>query len=475
MDCLNCSIDRKVVKDFIRYILIKICVCATIFFGIGACSHGGNSNGDNATPVADGGNDKILTLFSTHVSLDGGASRDDDGDPLSFQWELVSKPSGSSAFLSNAKSTTPFLESIDNEGLYEISLIVNDGLLDSDADVTFINVVNKAKNIILLIGDGMGFEQVRAAGIYANGNAGSLFFENFPYQGSVNTFNVSDGVTDSGAAATAMATGEKVSNGVISEQIPGDGGELLTILESAANFGGSTGLVTTTTISHATPAAFGAHETSRNSYQNIISDYINNSHPNVLFGGAQYIDRETAEGAGYFVLEDNLSLYSLNTNEVNMVWGQFGETHMPYEWDGIGIFPHLSELTETALDILDNDPDGFFLMIEGGRIDHAGHINDIQKNIFETIEFSNAAQVAFNWAQDRTDTLLIVTADHETGGLMVIANNGKGNFPEVSWGTTGHTGVEVPVYSWGVNAHLLDSTIDNTDIFMVMESSLIGG
>jgi alkaline phosphatase len=120
-----------------------------------------------------------------------------------------------------------------------------------------------------------------------------------------------------------------------------------------------------------------------------------------------------------------------------------------------------------ALDILDNDADGLFLMVEGGRIDHAGHSNDLVRNIYETIEFAYAAEVVLDWALDNPDTLIIVTADHETGGLSVLANNGQGNLPTVSWSTTSHTDENVPIYAWGVNSDLVSGIMDNTDIFEI--------
>ena len=234
------------------------------------------------------------------------------------------------------------------------------------------------KNVIFLIGDGMGFEQVRAAGMYLNGVEGTLSFEYLPYQGQVTTYSADSSVTDSAAAATAMATGTKVDNGVISMAIPGDGSELETLLEYFRDQGKSTGLVTTTYITHATPAAFGAHEPSRGNTAQIASDYLNQTRPNVLFGGgANGIDPSSAQNAGYTVVTDALEMFDLDTTMENMVSGQFGSGYMPYELDGLGDLPHLSEMTVTALDILDNDPDGFFLMVEGGRIDHAGHANDI--------------------------------------------------------------------------------------------------
>jgi hypothetical protein len=124
-------------------------------------------------------------------------------------------------------------------------------------------------------------------------------------------------------------------------------------------------------------------------------------------------------------------------------------------------------MTTTALDILDADPDGFFLMVEGGRIDHAGHANNLERNILETIEFAAAAQIVMDWAAGRPDTLVIVTSDHETGGLTVIQNNGKGSFPTVSWSSGGHTGVNVPIYASGFNADHVSGVMDNTDIHVL--------
>jgi len=131
------------------------------------------------------------------------------------------------------------------------------------------------KNIILLIGDGMGFEQVKAAGMYLNGKAGTLSFESFPNQAEVTTYSADSSVTDSAAAGTAIATGHKVNNGVISMAYPGDGSELYTLLEYFKERGKSTGLVSTTYMTHATPAVFGAHEPSRNNISEIARDYLN--------------------------------------------------------------------------------------------------------------------------------------------------------------------------------------------------------
>ena len=325
------------------------------------------------------------------------------------------------------------------------------------------------KNVIFCIGDGMGFEKVKAAGMYTHGKAGKLSFEAFPYQGEVTTHSADAPITDSAAAATAMATGSKVNNGVISTALPGDGRELYTLLECFKDQGKSTGLVSTTFLTHATPAAFGAHEPKRGNLAEIAEDYLNQTRPDVLLGGGGNGLTDTeAEAAGYTVVANQDELLSLDTENVERVSGQFGDTNLPYEFDGLGDLPHLSEMAATALKMLTKNSTGFFLMIEGGRIDHAGHSNDIERNVYETLEFSKTVQVAIDWAKGRTDTLIIVTADHETGGLKVLENNGKGIFPTVSWSTGGHTTTNIPVYGWGPNAACISDVMDNTDFFNIV-------
>ena len=337
------------------------------------------------------------------------------------------------------------------------------------------------KNIIVFIGDGMGFEQVKAAGIYANGSAGILNFESFPHIGQITTYSADEPVTDSAAAGTALATGVKVNNGVISIATPGDASELQTLLEYCKAQQKVTGLVTTTYISHATPAAFAAHEPSRNNNSQIVNDYLSQTQPNLLFGGTKSdetgMTNAKATAASYTVLTDRAELQALDTsiytNETNtFLSGQFPgpDGHMPYENSqstGYATLPHLSEMTDVALDILDNDADGFFLMVEGGRIDHAGHANNTQDNIAETIEFAAAVQKAIDWAQTRTDTLIVVTSDHETGGLIVGPNNTQGDVSDVEWVSTSHTAANVPIYAWGANSHMVSGTMNNTDLFKI--------
>ncbi|MFH1613753.1 MAG: alkaline phosphatase [Planctomycetota bacterium] len=324
------------------------------------------------------------------------------------------------------------------------------------------------KNLILFIGDGMGPQQVAAAGMFANGRAGSLSFESFPYRVEVTTYSADSNITDSAAAATAIATGRKVNNGVLSVAVPGDGQPLFTLLEYFKINDKSTGLVTTTFMTHATPAAFAAHQPSRGNLPQIADNYFRNSRPTVLFGGGHDdFNPAKAKAAGYMVVTNLAELQNINTETARMVTGVFGNGHLPFEVDGLGELPHLSQMVDMALKILADDPEGFFLMVEGGRIDHAGHNNDILRNIHETLEFDRTVARAVNWARDRKDTLVLVTADHETGGLKVLKNNGKDTPPQVSWSTKEHTDTMVGLYGWGVNAKLLKHAKDNTDIFAI--------
>ncbi len=336
------------------------------------------------------------------------------------------------------------------------------------------------KNVILFIGDGMGTEQVKAAGMFAYWEEGTLFFESFPYQAVVTNHTALEGqVTDSAAAATAMATGQKVANGVISKAIPGDEKDLETVLEQFKAAGRMTGLVTTAYITHATPAAFGAHTDSRGNYSEIASDYLSRTRPNLLFGGADAngggMTKKAARAAGYVVVENREQLKALQAGVDKHVSGQFGRGNMPYEFyysmgqdKAYDSLPHLSEMTAKALELLSASENGFFLLVEGGRIDHACHDNDLAAAVFETIEFDTAISVAWQWAKMRDDTLILVTADHETGGLKVLKNNGENKFPTVSWENGHHTPVPVTLYGWGADAEKVSGQLDNTDIYRII-------
>ena len=341
------------------------------------------------------------------------------------------------------------------------------------------------RNVIIFIGDGMGPEHVKAAGLYAFGDAypetEKFSFEKFPYHAFATTYAANAEVTDSAAAASALATGSKVDNSVISLNISSEvhwkqkGRRLETILETLQAQGKKTGLVSSAHITHATPAAFAAHESTRYNYDDIGHDILTQTRPAVLLaGGGNGVSPEKATVNGYYVVTSRAAMLALDTSKVYQVSGQFGLTNLPYEYDeDFAGLPHLSEMTDTAIKILDNAEEGFFLMVEGGKIDHAAHKNNIERNVYETLEFAKAIQVAIDYAADRDDTLIIVTADHETGGMAVVKGNGKGEFPEVTWSTKGHTAANVTVSAIGPNAEQVKGIINNTDIPSIAKGMVI--
>ena len=345
-------------------------------------------------------------------------------------------------------------------------------------------------NVILMIGDGMGPDHVRAASFFAQGKEGALFMESLPHHAKVTTCSfyaiptnanpatIAPKVTDSAAAGTAIATGRKVYNGVLSVALPGDGAPLQTVLESAKAAGKKTGLVTTAHLTDATPSAFGAHEKARSMAKEIARDYLDKSRPNLLLGGpdksksvALTVDGGTA--AGYKVVTDRTGLQALLADPPDHILGIFGAGGpMCYEFDHATTtrkeydrIPHLSEMAKAALEILSKSEKGFFLMVEGACIDKASHGNHIERAVYETVEFDRAVRAVVEWAAKRDDTLVLVTADHETGGLKVTEGKAAGTIPTVSWSSKGHTSTDVPLWGMGPGSEKIAGLLDNTDVF----------
>jgi alkaline phosphatase len=214
------------------------------------------------------------------------------------------------------------------------------------------------RNVILFIGDGMGSEHLHATELWTGAPLG---FRSFPAATTVTTFAARGVVTDSAAAATAMATGRKVNRFVLSQARPGNGANLPTVLEILRQRGKRTGLVTTSFLTDATPAAFGAHEASRVSLDRIAADYLNGSRPDLLLGGGgRGLDAAAARRAGYQVVTNRVQLMALTAGTARPVAGLFGSGRMPYEYDGLGALPRLTDLTSQALALLSNAPSGFF-------------------------------------------------------------------------------------------------------------------
>jgi alkaline phosphatase len=186
-----------------------------------------------------------------------------------------------------------------------------------------------------------------------------------------------------------------------------------------------------------------------------------------------------AKQAGYTLVSNRSEMQALKPGQADLLACLFTHSVMGYEYDyaqgkekDYDTMPHLSEIAAKAVELLAAEPKGFFLMVEGGTIDSASHPHETERALAETVEFSKAVAAVMAWAKDRDDTLVIVTADHETGGMKVVKNNGKGEFPTVEWTAPDHTNAKVGLWAWGVGAEAAALARDNTDIFKLMTGTL---
>lgn len=323
----------------------------------------------------------------------------------------------------------------------------------------------EVKNIILLIGDGMGFTQMYS-GMVAN--RGKLNMENFRYTGISKTSSASDLITDSGAGGTAIACGQKTYNGAIG--VDPNMKPIQSILEIAETKGLATGLVATSKITHATPASFIAHVSSRNEYDSIAADFLKTD-IEVFIGGGRDNFNKREDGVNLLdQLKENG--YSVAATEEEMAAVKEGklaalltEGHMPPVMERGDI---LNTATMKALDLLSQDENGFFLMVESSQIDWAGHDNNIEYMVNEVIDFDKVVGNALKFAEENPGTLVIVTADHETGGLVIDGGDAKTGTVEAKFATGHHSGVMVPVMAYGPKAEIFTGMYENTEIFNKM-------
>ena len=363
----------------------------------------------------------------------------------------------------------------------------------------------KAQNIIFMVADGMGLAHVTAARIFKNGPDGeSLHLETLPTVGYQRTHSASDSLTDSAAAASAWANGEKFNNGEISCHDDNQDGRCEptpnpTILEIAKAKGKVTGLVVTSTVTHATPAAFASHVPSRRCEKEIARQYIQVTEVDVILGGGRKKFKSTekqadecgifgdfiaeAERKGYQIVYTRKALDSVVAKSSTKILGLFApkgktpelfrvypEEHYQAEE------PTLPHMTAAALDIVERAEDGFFLVVEGSQIDWASHRNDVAYQIGETLAFDQAVKVVLDWINEkpyrRQNTLVVITADHETGGFAISGAGGRkykrGDIVDHGWISTGHTAEDILIWSQGPGSQYLGKGVDNTDLYKVM-------
>jgi len=360
---------------------------------------------------------------------------------------------------------------------------------------TLLYAESAPKNIILMIGDGMGSSHIKAAKLKKRGENGLLSMQKLDIHGYIRTLSANGEITDSAAAATAMATGTKTNNEIIGKDP--DYNNLKNILEYAEKYGKSTGIVTTVQLTHATPAAFATHV--RNRYQmEKIALQMMHKNIEVLFGGGEnYFLPENQKGCftgegkrddgnnlinkavknGYIYVCTKQELKNLDTSITNRVLGLFGAEEIKRP-----IKPNLALLTKKAVKILSNDPDGFFLMVEAGQIDWASHENNAANMLNSMLQFDKAVKTAYQFSQS-SETLLIVISDHQTGKFEITPDkrslfaDGPFYMPDgtkffIQWNSDEHTADKVKIFASGTNSEMFKGTHENTYIFDVIYRSL---
>ena len=334
--------------------------------------------------------------------------------------------------------------------------------------------VENVKNIILLIGDGMGPEQIKAGSIEKEGG---LYMERMPNRVFVETRSVDSSITDSAAAGTALATGVRTNNGRVG--LSPDEDYLKTIVDIAKEQGKSTGIITTEELYGATPMTFSAHSGARSDYQGLMESAARSSNVDLFVASGDVGSYYRFTNAGYTPIENVRDISESNAEKIIGAYpiAATEASMTDYSFDYV-----VSE----ALGYLSKNENGFFLMAEGAHIDHGGHSNDIMYMLRELLAFDLVVKYVVEWAKQRDDTVVLVTADHETGGLTLsdranadnlLDTDDDGYYLNFSWVTTGHTNIDVYLYLYGMemdykkhSSFNSESRIKNTDIFGIMNS-----
>lgn len=327
----------------------------------------------------------------------------------------------------------------------------------------------EVKNVILLIGDGMGLNVVQAAWV---ANKGKLFMDNADYIGLMKTTALDSIITDSAAAGTAMATGSKTNRGVLG--VTPDGASLKTICECAHEKGLGTGVISSARIYDATPAAFSVENIDRNDSDTIAELYVKSNVDFVLGGGMDYFTNrkdgkniiEMLSKEGYQIATSMDSLQNIKEGKVFAVVADHDMPLAPERKDD------LWKGTKKALDLLTNNKKGFFLMVESAMIDDFGHGNKLPEMMEETLDFDRIVGKTLAWAAAHPGTLVIVTADHATGGLTLTEGTLEKGEIKGYYSSGHHDGVMVPVYAFGAGAENFTGVYDNTDLCKKMKAAL---
>ena len=320
----------------------------------------------------------------------------------------------------------------------------------------------KIKNVILMIGDGMSLMHVYSAW---TANRGKLFLDNCQAVGLSKTYCADKLITDSGAGGTAIATGQKTNYHSVG--VDTQGRPLKSLVDLAAAKGKSTGIAVTCRLWDATPADFCCHNKDRDAEADIVADYVNGNADYVFGGGAKLFENREDERDLFKELRDKGfqtprswdELVGIKSGKVFAVPYPV-DTPLPAERGDL-----LARASLKGIELLDQNKNGFFMMIEGSQLDDYGHFNDLDLLMQETHDFDRTIGAIYEWAAKDGETLVVVTADHETGGLTLVDGDLAEGKIVCKFSTGGHSGVMVPVYAFGPGAEEFTGIFENTAIF----------
>ncbi|HPF11466.1 MAG TPA: alkaline phosphatase [Flavobacteriaceae bacterium] len=329
--------------------------------------------------------------------------------------------------------------------------------------------VKKPKNIILMIGDGTGLSQISAAQYFGKTPSN---YTRFPITGLINTSSESDLITDSAAGATAFASGIRTYNGAIGVDV--DTTKVQNMVELVSQKGMQTGLIATSSITHATPACFFAHSKSRDFHEEIAAQ-LPTSEINFFAGaGLQYFNkREDGKNLLDDFSENGFSIDTLKLEAMpnaKKAGYLLADKSMPKAMEGRGNF--LKDASLLAVQRLSQNEKGFFMMVEGSQIDWGGHDNDAPYLISELLDFDSTIGAILDFAEKNGETLVVVTADHETGGFTLASDGDDYNSIQPTFSTHGHSATMVPVFAYGPGAEIFSGIYKNSEIFHKIKTLL---
>ena len=326
----------------------------------------------------------------------------------------------------------------------------------------------KVKNVIMMIGDGMGFEQVSCAWVV---NGGALNMDAMPYFGASRTYATDRLITDSCAGGNALSTGVKTKYGYIG--LDPDGNPVESVLKKAQALGKKTGITVTCRINDATPADYACHSASRSEEEFVAAQYVDSGVDFISGGGTHFWDQRSD---GRNLIEEMKAKGYTYVDKLEDIAGAPGDKFLGLydEYDLKGVAergPVLVESTRKALKMLDNKK-GFFLMIEGSQIDDWGHRKKIGNVCEELLEFDRILGEVLEFAEKDGQTLVVVTADHATGGLTLLKGSLEDQTVRVNFSTSGHNGIVVPVFAYGPGAEEFAGVHENGEIGQIISKLL---